>query len=81
MRRPGRGSEVAMIREKHLDYWTKVTRMIRGQIVQTTCCCPAPGEGRRDCMMAKHCKTPCACACHGMKLDNFGRRFRQLDRT
>jgi hypothetical protein len=67
-----------MVREKVHDYWTRVTRMVRGQVVQTTCCCPAPAMGRRDCMSKSGNKTPCRCACHGQKMAN-GVRFRQLD--
>lgn len=67
-----------MIREKALEYWTRVTRMVRGQIVQTTCCCPAAGASRRECMAANNRKTPCRCACHGHQISN-GMRYRQLD--
>ncbi len=67
-----------MLRENVLEYWTRVTRMIRGHIVQTTCCCKAPGMGRRDCMKANGTKTPCRCACHGQEISK-GVRFRQLD--
>lgn len=67
-----------MIREKALEYWTRVTRMVRGQIVQTTCCCPLAGASRRECMASNGRKTPCRCACHGHAVDS-GVRFRQLD--
>jgi hypothetical protein len=67
-----------MIRETYLELWTRVTRMVAGQVVQTTCCCPAAGAGRRDCMRAGGNKNPCRCGCHGHKLKD-GVRFRQLD--
>lgn len=67
-----------MIRQTSLQYWTRVTRMVRGQIVRTTCCCPAAGATRRDCMAANGRKTPCRCACHGHEISR-GVRFRQLD--
>ncbi len=38
------------------------------QLKQTCCCCKAPGESRKDCMIASCNKTPCRCYCHSRKI-------------
>ncbi len=69
-----------MIREEVLSSWTRVSRLIRGEVVQTTCCCSplSAGGSRRDCQKVIGNKTPCRCACHGHKLNN-GIRFLVAD--
>lgn len=55
---------VTIIRRKHLDYWTEVTRIEGGKSRTTTCCCQAPGGTRKGCQIVKGTKTPCRCVCH-----------------
>ena len=65
-----------MITERDGEYWTKVKRLVHvdndqfGELVvkETSCCCKAPGESRRECMTAAGNKTPCRCHCHSKKL-------------
>ena len=54
-------------REPHLEYWTKVYRIVPGGIKTTTCCCDAPGCTRQECFEARKAKgkkSPCNCFCH-----------------
>jgi hypothetical protein len=69
-----------MLRIRVRTYWTKVIRMICNRPVESTCCCAEPGASRRECAAKQGNKSPCACACHGRKLED-GTRFRVADGT
>ena len=53
---------VTQRREK--EYWTVTKRVVDGEVVETTCCCAAPGMPRKLCAAEACHKTPCRCACH-----------------
>lgn len=52
---------------KRNEFYTEVKRVINGEVVQTTCCCAAPGSTRKGCAVVAGNKSPCGCACHRTK--------------
>ena len=51
-------------KRKRDEFYTEVKQVKDGEVVQTTCCCAAPGATRKGCAIVAGNKTPCRCACH-----------------
>lgn len=58
-------------RKTHDGMYTEVKRIVvregEPEVKQTSCCCKAPGDTRKECANVTGNKTPCRCDCHSKK--------------
>lgn len=56
-----------MTKRQHTEFHWEIKRVIDGEVLETICCCAAPGSTRKGCAVVAGNKTPCRCACHRTK--------------